>query len=206
MNNEDEICSFQFNIKLPDGINIIKEYNEDDEYVESINLTNRKKSSHELSFKQTKDGGYFLIAYSLSNSTFRNKNGAIVNIKVKANKNMQCGNYGVVISNALMVTPDEKKIEQKDYSGTLSITTDNGIENFMIDRYIQMYLVNNTIVIEGLPQSGIVELYNISGQKLTSVKGNGNKTMIDCSIYKKQTLVLRAINNKKEVKTFKFNL
>lgn len=69
-----------------------------------------------------------------------------------------------------------------------------------------MYLVNNTIVIEGLPQSGIVELYNISGQKLTSVKGNGNKTMIDCSIYKNQTLVLRAINNKKEVKTFKFNL
>lgn len=206
MNNEDEICSFQFNIKLPDGINIIKEYNEDDEYVESINLTNRKKSSHELSFKQTKDGGYFLIAYSLSNSTFRNKNGAIVNIKVKADKDMQCGNYGVVISNALMVTPDEKKIEQNDYSGTLSITSENGIENVMTGEYIHISLVNNTIVIEGLPQSGIVELYHISGQKLASVKSNGNKTMIDCSSYKNQIIVIRVINNKKEIKTLKFNL
>ena len=67
-------------------------------------------------------------------------------------------------------------------------------------------LVGNTIVINGLSLSGIVELYNISGQKLASVKGNGNKTMIDCSSYKNQIIVIRVINNKKEIKTLKFNL
>lgn len=76
----------------------------------------------------------------------------------------------------------------------------------MTGEYIHISLVNNTIVIEGLPQSGIVELYHISGQKLASVKSNGNKTMIDCSSYKNQTIVVRAIRNKKEVKTLKFNL
>lgn len=204
MNNEEDICSFQFNIKLPDGISIIKEYNEDDEYVESINLTNRKKSSHELSFKETEDGGYFLIAYSLSNSTFRNNSGAIVSIKVKADAGMQDGNYGVVLSNVLMVTPDERKIEQEDHSGTLTITSEDGIDDVYTDGTIHIALVGTTIVIDGLPQTGFAELYNISGSKLTSVRGNGTMVTIDCSAYKNQTLIVRAINNK-ETKSVKFN-
>lgn len=205
MNNEDDICSFQFNIKLPDGISIIKEYNDDDEYVESINLTNRKKSSHELSFKETEDGGYFLIAYSLSNSTFRNNSGAIVSIKVKSDAVMQDGNYGVVLSNVLMVTPDERKIEQEDHSGTLTITSEDGIDDVYTEGNVHIALVGTTIVIEGLPQTGYAELYNITGHKLATVKGNGEKTTIDCSSYKNQTLIIKATNNK-EIKTIKFNL
>lgn len=205
MNNEDDICSFQLNIKLPDGISIIKEYNEDDEYVESINLTSRKKSSHELSFKETEDGGYFLIAYSLSNSTFRNNSGAIVSIKVKADADMQDGNYGVVLSNVLMVTPDERKIEQEDHSGTLTITSEDGINDVYTEGNVHIALVGTTIVIDGLPQTGYAELYNISGSKLATVKGNAGKTSIDCSSYKNQTLIIKATNNK-EIKTIKFNL
>lgn len=205
MNNDDDICSFQLNIKLPDGISIIKEYNEDDEYVESINLTSRKKSSHELGFKETEDGGYFLIAYSLSNSTFRNNTGAIVSIKVKADADMQDGNYGVVLSNVLMVTPDERKIEQEDHSGTLTITSEDGIDDVYTEGNIHIALVGQTIVIDELPQTGYAELYNITGHKLATVKGNDEKTTIDCSSYKNQTLIIKATNNK-EIKTIKFNL
>lgn len=81
-----------------------------------------------------------------------------------------------------------------------------GIEDIESNSNLQIDLVGNTIVINGLSLSGIVELYNISGQKLASVKGNGNKTMIDCSSYKNQIIVIRVINNKKEIKTLKFNL
>lgn len=205
MNNEDDICSFQLNIKLPDGISIIKEYNEDDEYVESINLTNRKKSSHELSFKQTEDGGYFIIAYSLSNSTFRNNSGAIVSIKVKADTSMQDGNYGVVLSNVLMVTPDERKIEQESHNGTLTITSEVGIDDVLNEGNIHITLVGTTIVIDGLPQSGYVELYNTSGQKLAAEKGNEGKTTIDCSAYKNHTIIVKTTNSE-GIKTKKFNL
>ncbi|MBQ5912840.1 MAG: hypothetical protein IIW93_07070 [Bacteroidaceae bacterium] len=205
MDNEDDICSFQFNIKLPDGVSIIKEYNEDDEYVESINLTSRKKSSHELSFKQTEDGGYFIIAYSLSNSTFRNNSGAIVSIKVKADTSMQDGNYGVVLSNVLMVTPDERKIEQESHNGTLTITSEVGIDDVLNEGNIHITLVGTTIVIDGLPQSGYVELYNTSGQKLAAEKGNEGKTTIDCSAYKNHTIIVKTTNSE-GIKTKKFNL
>ena len=84
MTNNVDVCSFQFNIKLPDGVTVVKELNEDEELVEAISLTSRKKSSHDLTFKKTEDGSYFLLAYSLSNATFRDSSGAIVTMKVKA--------------------------------------------------------------------------------------------------------------------------
>lgn len=205
MTNEESICSFQFNIKLPEGISVVKEYNEDDEYVEAINLTSRKKSSHELTFKQTADGGYFLIAYSLNNASFRDNSGSIVTIKVKAESDLDEGIYGVILSNAILVTPDERKIEQEDYSGTLTISSVDGIDDVSNEGNIHVTLVGTTIVIDGLTQSGYVELYNVSGNKLTSVKGNEDKTYIDCSAYKNQTLIVRTIQNN-EIKTIKFNL
>lgn len=205
MTNEESICSFQFNIKLPEGISVVKEYNEDDEYVEAINLTSRKKSSHELTFKQTADGGYFLIAYSLNNASFRDNSGSIVTIKVKAESDLDEGIYGVILSNAILVTPDERKIEQEDYSGTLTISSVDGIDDVSNEGNIHVTLVGTTIVIDGLTQSGYVELYNVSGNKLTSVKGNEDKTYIDCSRYKNQILIVRTIQNN-EIKTIKFNL
>ena len=205
MTNEESICSFQFNIKLPEGISVVTEYNEDDEYVEAINLTSRKKSSHELTFKQTTDGGYFLIAYSLNNASFRDNSGSIVTIKVKAESDLDEGIYGVILSNAILVTPDERKIEQEYYSGTLTISSEDGIDDVSNEGNIHVTLVGTTIVIDGLTQSGYAELYNVSGNKLASVKGNGDKTYIDCSAYKNQTLIVRTIQNN-EIKTIKFNL
>lgn len=163
MTNEKSICSFQFNIKLPEGINIVKEYNEDDEYMEVINLTSRKKSSHELSFKQTADGGYFLIAYSLSNASFRDNSGSIVSIKVKADDNLAEGNYGVILSNVIMVTPEEEKISQEDYSGTITVQSVVGIDDTNQDEDIHVMPKKNGIIVEGL----------INGDKLTLVSVDG---------------------------------
>ena len=82
----------------------------------------------------------------------------------------------------------------------------SGIENITTEKDdMQINLVGTTIVIDGLTQSGYVELYNVSGNKLASVKGNEDKTYIDCSTYKNQTLIVRTIQNN-EIKTIKFNL
>lgn len=79
------------------------------------------------------------------------------------------------------------------------------LEEIATENDIQIALVGKTIEINGLQQSGIAELYDITGQKLATVTGNGGKTSIDCSAYKNQTLIVRA-NNNKEIKTFKFNM
>lgn len=188
MTNEKNICSFQFNIKLPEGISVVKEYNEDDEYVEAINLTSRKKSSHELSFKQTADGGYFLIAFSLSNSTFRDNSGSIVSIKVKADDNLAEGNYGVILSNVIMVTPDEEKISQEDYSGHISISSLDGIDQVDESRSIRVLLQDNGIVVEGTQIGDKLSLVAIDGKVLY------NEICKDCTISIPSHYLCKGIN------------
>ena len=188
MTNEKNICSFQFNIKLPEGISVVKEYNEDDEYVEAINLTSRKKSSHELSFKQTADGGYFLIAFSLSNSTFRDNSGSIVSIKVKADDNLAEGNYGVILSNVIMVTPDEEKISQEDYSGHISISSLDGIDQVDESRSIRVLLQDNGIVVEGTQIGDKLSLVAIDGKVLY------NEICKDCTLSIPSHYLCKGIN------------
>ena len=132
MNNDRNITSFQFKVTLPEGINVVKEYNEDDEYVEAISLvSDRKKSSHDLSFKKTDDGGYFLLAYSATNATFKGNSGHLVAIKVKADDNMSEGTYGVVLSGVVMNTPEEEKFTQDAYSATITIGNGSGINSIV---------------------------------------------------------------------------
>lgn len=188
MTNEKNICSFQFNIKLPEGISVVKEYNEDDEYVEAINLTSRKKSSHELSFKQTADGGYFLLAFSLSNSTFRDNSGSIVSIKVKADDNLAEGNYGVILSNVIMVTPDEEKISQEDYSGHISISSLDGIDQVDESGSIRVLLQDNGIVVEGTQIGDKLSLVAIDGKVLY------NEICKDCTISIPSHYLCKGIN------------
>lgn len=204
MTNEKNICSFQFNIKLPEGISIVKEYNEDDEYMEVINLTSRKKSSHELSFKQTADGGYFLIAYSLNNASFRDNSGSIVSIKVKADDNLAEGNYGVILSNVIMVTPEEEKISQEDYSGTITVQSESSVESIVADE-INITSNGRNILVKGLNSGDMADVYDVTGIKVGSYVSNGSELSIDSNITSGSTIIIRISRNKKTIKTVKYN-
>ena len=204
MTNEKSICSFQFNIKLPEGISIVKEYNEDDEYMEVINLTSRKKSSHELSFKQTADGGYFLIAYSLSNATFRDNSGSIVSIKVKADNNLADGNYGVILSNVIMVTPDEEKISQEDYSGQISVSSSNGIADANQNEDIHLMPKENGIIVEGLIHGDKLTLVSVGGKCLFTTVSKNNMLFIPSSRLCKGINILQITRSNKQI-VKKFN-
>ncbi len=206
MKNEDEVCSFQFKLNLPDGIYIVKEYNEDDEYIEAISLSERKKSSHNLTFKQTDDGGYFLISYSLSNATYRDNSGAIVSVKVKADEEIQPGNYGVIISDAIMVTPEEKRYEIEDYRGIISITAENvsGFEELRNE--ISFFFYESAISVTGLLDGDFVELYTLQGIRIASaICYNGNVT-VDCQGFENQVIIATVIRDNKYIKSIKVNL
>lgn len=201
MTNEKSICSFQFNIKLPEGISIVREYNEDDEYMEVINLTSRKKSSHELSFKQTADGGYFLIAYSLSNASFRDNSGSIVNIKVKADDNLADGSYGVILSNVIMVTPEEEKISQEDYSGTISVQSEDGIDE-MDDSQIRVTSNGQKIIISGINSGDIADIYDMKGIRIGSFVSHRDVLEIDHNTAA-NPIIIQISRDSKSIKSIK---
>lgn len=183
MKNNKAICAIQFNIKLPQGINVVKEYNEDDEFAPVIELTERKKSSHELSFKEKEGNEYFVMAYSLSNATFKDNSGEIVKLKVKAEENMPEGEYGIVLSNVIMTTSDEEKIEQEAYSGTISVSAGTGIEETGSNSNITIKSAEGGIVIYGTANNDIVSVYDVEGKSIAEIRCTDGS----CNLYTGET-------------------
>jgi hypothetical protein len=192
MNNEVDICSFQMNLRLPEGLSVVKEYNEDDEYVDAIYLSERKKSSHELTVKQTADGGYFLMAYSLQNATFRNSSGSIVQIKVKADEQMTEGTYVVVIANALMVAPSEERFEPEDYSGAITIS--NTAQETAVDQVVAANVsvrwTRQICTLSGLNVGDRIAVYSPSGQLLYSTVASASTLILDASSWPTGTIFI----------------
>ena len=177
MVNDWDICAFEFKIKFPEGISIVEAYNEDDEWAPSIQLTDRKKSSHQINFRKKDDGSYRVVVVSMQNATFKGNSGAVVAIKVKADPDLKEGNYGVILSEVLLVTPSEEKIMQEDASYTINIKEGVGIENENVDA-ISCIRQDGAYVVSGMSVGDLVEVFDISGHALYSESGNGEPLVI----------------------------
>lgn len=197
MMNDRDICAFEFKFKLPEGVSVVEEYNDDDEWGASIQLTDRKKSSHQLSFQKKEDGSYRVVVFSLQNATFKDKSGAVVAIKVKVDPDMKRGDYGIVLSEAILITPSEEKITQEDTSFTISITGDVGVENELDNQIIctsleGFYLVNGTLV------GDVVEIFDVNGRKIYSKSSTGEQLLINKTELP-EIVILRVTRDGKQV-------
>ena len=95
--------------------------NDDDETVPDISLSERKKSKHQLSCAMQTDGSYRIVVLSMSNQTFRDNDGPIVNISVTAASTLTSGSYAVDLKNIHIVPMVDgvqgDRIDQPDYTG-----------------------------------------------------------------------------------------
>ena len=202
MKNNKAICAIQFNIKLPQGVNIVKEYNEDDEFAPVIELTSRKKSSHELSFKEKEGNEYFVMAYSLSNATFKDNSGEIVRLKVQAEENLPEGEYGIVLSNVIMTTSDEEKIEQEAYSGTIDVSSKTGIEETGGDSNITIKSTEGGIAIYGTANNDIISVYDVDGKCIAERLCKSGNSAINTE--RTRNIIVTVSRNGKVIFTRKF--
>lgn len=177
MVNDRDICAFEFKIKFPEGISIVEAYNEDDEWAPSIQLTDRKKSSHQINFRKKDDGSYRVVVVSMQNATFKGNSGAVVAIKVKADPELKEGSYGVILSEALLVTPSEEKITQEDASYAIDIKEGVGIENENTNG-ISCICQEGVCLIRGTSVGDLVEVFNVEGRNIYSESGTGEQLVI----------------------------
>lgn len=205
LTNEDDICSFQFNISLPDGVSVVKEINDDDEYAEAISLSDRKKSSHQLTFKNTGFNSYFIFGYSLQNAAFKGNSGEILTLKLQADEDLAEGTYDVTLSNMLMVTPDERKFEANDLHGYINVTESNGIDNIS-GKSIAMSKVGDKIFFSGLKKGDILNVYNPAGLLLGKIQSDSESTSINCSDFNSNVLIITISRKESLIEYFKVNI
>lgn len=177
MVNDRDICAFEFKIKFPEGISIVEAYNEDDEWAPSIQLTDRKKSSHQINFRKKDDGSYRVVVVSMQNATFKGNSGAVVAIKVKTDPDLKEGSYGVILSEVLLVTPSEEKITQEDASYAINIKEGVGIENENANG-ISCICQEGVCLVRGTSAGDLVEAFHVEGRNIYSESSTGEQLVI----------------------------
>ena len=116
LNNADPICSFQFDIYLPEGMDVAK--NEDGDY--DFTFAGRQKSTHTMSSRKQKDGAIRVIAFSSSNAAFQGDKGALINIPLVVG-DLKKGDYRISIKNIVLSDKAEKEYLCEDSYSTISV-------------------------------------------------------------------------------------
>ena len=110
MENTEDITAFQFEVSLPNGITLSK-----------CELTERK-GDHTVSFSKLANGNYQVTALSLSSEAFRGTEGALVNLTLNVDGEMETGEYAVSINNIELTTTGAVGINPADVTATLTVS------------------------------------------------------------------------------------
>ncbi|MDP4276775.1 MAG: InlB B-repeat-containing protein, partial [Bacteroidota bacterium] len=102
ISNDLPMIAFQFDLYLPEGIKIVKHFdNEENDTVFEASLTERKDASHLLSVTDMGNKIRF-ISYSMSNAFFKDGSSpSVVTLKLVADANIAQGKFPVFIKDAL---------------------------------------------------------------------------------------------------------
>ena len=103
MKNEEEITSFQFDIKLPEGVSFVRDEYGDVDIELSGDRTNNRR--HNIGSKLQDDGSLRIICYSSQNSVFSGNDGVVLNMPLNVAETMPSGRCQIELSNIRLATP-----------------------------------------------------------------------------------------------------
>ena len=114
-NPGDAFSAFQFNVYLPEGIEL-----QSDEYGYLVDLGSRTTSrKHVVECAEQADGSILILCYSSKNSTFGGESGDVLVLPVKAAANLESGVYDIVMTDIEMARPDESNEFPADYTASV---------------------------------------------------------------------------------------
>ena len=115
LENEDPIYDIQFKLRLPEGVDVSK--NSDNQY--KVSYSDRLSGlSHEMSYRE--EGYYTFLIHGMENPIPGNT-GAIVTIGLTLSSEL-AGNYNIEISDIVLTKSDATTIKPRNVDVTLSLT------------------------------------------------------------------------------------
>ena len=98
INVDKQYEAFQFDLMLPEGINIAK----NDKGNLDVSLNPERKVDHSLTIRLQGDNSYRFMSYSMDDKAFKGNNGALVYIMLEAEKSLSLGDKDIMIKNQVM--------------------------------------------------------------------------------------------------------
>lgn len=94
--NSDEICAYQTDLVLPEGLSVTFD---EDEYL-NVSVSDARAKRHALDSDVLDDGRVRIVCYSNKNTAFTGIEGAVATISIIAAENIQPGVYEVILKNS----------------------------------------------------------------------------------------------------------
>ena len=126
MDNVKEICDLQFDIALPEGIDIQYGMNDDEEYGYFVSKGGRTKTAHTVTVNKLAERSYRIVISSPSHAVFKDtdKSLSIADITLTLSKTLAAGDYKINLTNGMLTNyanSTTTPIEVVDTSMTLTV-------------------------------------------------------------------------------------
>lgn len=119
IDNKSEITGMQFDLFLPEGIEISR----DADNQPKISLGSRGKSSHIIINKELESGAHRVIVYaSDAVSSFEGNSGDVIKIELNVPESMETGNYFATFKNVFLSNKELKSVECADLVSQITVT------------------------------------------------------------------------------------
>lgn len=173
MSNSTQITSFQFDMKLPEGISIPT-----DEYGDpEIFQTNRATNTHSILTSYQADGSLRVVSYSAKSRPFSGNSGDICEITLKFDENMKDGIYELEFYNIGLVQPDGTEFKLEPFKKSINLVP-TAIENVDNATEFNVYGGKGKLDIVSSSQRNIV-VYNAMGVAVKSLSIEAGNTTVE---------------------------
>ena len=118
MTNADAITGVQFDLYLPEGMQIcVDEYGD-----EMIDVSRTSVRRHSIASRTMSDGALRIVISSTQNATFEGNSGTILTLKLAPENTMEAGTYEVLLKNVILTTPAAKRYAAPDVRSYINVT------------------------------------------------------------------------------------
>ena len=120
MNNTDEITGVQFDLYLPEGMQLSQ-----DEYGDyNIELSERTTARrHSVASRVMPDGALRVVVSSQQNATFSGNSGTLLTLVLFPASTLEAGDYDVELKNVILTDPQANRYAAPDMKSVITVST-----------------------------------------------------------------------------------
>lgn len=133
-NNVDDFASFQADMYLPAGLELVQQYNEDDDEYFTFALTTRARSRMAIGSSTQSDGAIrLMLSQTLGSSvqTIKDNSGALVTFQIKASESAS-GIKKIDLKNIVFSTASAIQCKFEDASTNVTVNSSTSTSNLVI--------------------------------------------------------------------------
>ena len=181
-NDVTDFASFQADMYLPEGLELVQQYNEDDEEYFTFLLTTRARSRMSIGSAVQSDGATRLMLTQTlpqagqSMQTIKESSGALVTFKLKAADNASGTKY-IRLENIVFTTATETQYNLENSQTTVTIGSSSLTQNMVITTNVLNLFTGTSQTLVASPSNATVS-WTSSNPAIATVSSDGTVTAV----------------------------